>query len=392
MTILVTFTYGYLFLPEECPVVSEKHTENVPQEVTMTDSVTSCLAPSFLPATAVLEMTYRCNHECLFCSCPWYSPRGDYAVKSELSIEEWKGIIRKLCTMGVSSLAFTGGEPLLKEGIEELIAFSSQCRSDHIETVDGVLVRQEKPPELHLLSNGKIMSDRILELCREYGVHLGMSLPGLTSFREHTRRSDAEPVVQWFRRAHELGISTHAGITVTRKNLHELYETIAESLLAGADSVLLNRFMPGGRGLTYAKELMLTKAELVEMLDIAEDVLNTAHRQGNLGTEVPLCLIDKSRYSHLKVGTQCSAAIDFFAIDPSGYMRVCNHSPVRICHVSEPDRARDHPYWRRFALKNYLPSACSGCADIGCCDGGCREAAHIWRGAPDGPDPLMDDN
>ena len=36
-------------------------------------SNTARLAPSFLPATAVLEMTYRCNHACLFCSCPWYA-------------------------------------------------------------------------------------------------------------------------------------------------------------------------------------------------------------------------------------------------------------------------------------------------------------------------------
>ena len=26
-----------------------------------------------LPSTAVLELTYRCNHECIFCSCPWYA-------------------------------------------------------------------------------------------------------------------------------------------------------------------------------------------------------------------------------------------------------------------------------------------------------------------------------
>ncbi len=126
----------------------------------MSDSpVTSCLAPSFLPATAVLEMTYRCNHECLFCSCPWYSSRGDYAEKSELTIDEWKAVIKKLCAMGVSSLAFTGGEPLMKEGIEDLIVFASRCQAEHIETVNGSLVCEKKPPDLHLLSNEKIMAE-----------------------------------------------------------------------------------------------------------------------------------------------------------------------------------------------------------------------------------------
>ncbi len=57
-----------------------------------------------------------------------------------------------------------------------------------------------------------------------------------------------------------------------------------------------------------------------------------AGRTGSVGTELPLCLIDKDRYTHLNVGTRCSAAKGFFVIDPSGYARVCNHSPVRLNH------------------------------------------------------------
>lgn len=354
----------------------------------MNEPVTSCLAPSFLPATAVLEMTYRCNHECLFCSCPWYSPRRDYKTHRELSVKEWKDVIRKLCTMGISSFAFTGGEPLLKKGIFEIIAFAAECSAIYIETVGDSLVREEKPPEIHLLSNGKIVDDRVLQFCRDYSIHLGMSLPGLSSFKTHTQKSEVHEVTSKFSAAHALGLSTHVGITVTKKNIHELYETMAESLLAGADSVLLNRFMPGGRGLAHADELMLSCSDITVMLDTAEEVLRTADRKGNIGTELPLCLIDEDKYTHLTVGTQCSAAIDFFAIDPAGYMRVCNHSPVQICHVKEIEKAKDHPYWRQFALKDYLPSQCSGCAAMGRCDGGCREAAHIWSGQVDSLDPL----
>ena len=85
----------------------------------------SRLAPSFLPATAVLEMTYRCNHACLFCSCPWYAEDGDFDTRPELTADEWKSTIAKLCSMGCTDLAFTGGEPLLKEGIEDIIEFAA---------------------------------------------------------------------------------------------------------------------------------------------------------------------------------------------------------------------------------------------------------------------------
>jgi radical SAM protein with 4Fe4S-binding SPASM domain len=353
------------------------------------DKVTRRLAPSFLPTTAVLEMTYRCNHACLFCSCPWFAKGNGVDIRPEMSVAEWKSLIQKFCRMGVSSLAFTGGEPLLKEGIEAIIAFAAACETEHVETVDDELVSRRAPPKLYLLSNGKIMRREILELCKKHGVHLSLSLPGLTSFTEHTQGGDAKNVLHWFRQAHEMGVGTTVGVTVTKKNLHELYETIAAALLAGADSLLMNRFLPGGRGLEYAAELSLNTAEIKTMLDTAEEVLTTAGRWGSVGTELPKCVVDESRYKRLTVGTRCSAALDFFVIDPSGYVRVCNHSPIRLSHVNDLEQVKTHPYWRRFTMKNYLPAACSGCNLAGNCDGGCREAAHIVGGEVDSPDPLL---
>ena len=180
-----------------------------------------------------------------------------------------------------------------------------------------------------------------------------------------------------------------AAVTVTRKNLGELHATIAAAFLAGARQLLLNRFLPGGRGLEHADELSLDRGQVRQMLDTAEEVLGDANRFGSVGTELPKCILDGARYERLHVGTRCSAAIDFFVIDPSGYVRACNHSPQRLNHVSEIDKVKTHPYWRRFTQKEYLPTACGGCASVGDCDGGCREAAHIVTGALDGPDMVL---
>jgi radical SAM protein with 4Fe4S-binding SPASM domain len=353
------------------------------------EPVTSRLAASFLPATAVLEMTYACNHACLFCSCPWFAPDGRFARLPEMDLAWWKAAVETLCRMGVTQLAFTGGEPLLKPGIEELIGFAATCTAEHVRTEDGALRVEPGPPGLYLLTNGLILTEKILELCVRHQVHVGLSLPGLTSFTDHTRASSFRHVLGWFQRTKALGLSTHVGITVTRKNLHELYETMGEALLAGADSVLLNRFMPGGRGLLHARELMLDADGVREMLATAEAVLRQANRKGNVGTELPKCLVQEGAHTHLTVGSQCSAATDFFAIDPGGFVRVCNHSPVRLQHFDQVEQVKDHPYWRRFVLKDYLPRACTGCREVGRCDAGCREAAHIWCGAVDALDPLL---
>ncbi|MCY3019217.1 MAG: radical SAM protein [Planctomycetota bacterium] len=353
------------------------------------EPVTSRLAPSFLPTTAVLEMTYRCNHACLFCSCPWFAQGNGFDVREEMTADEWKALIRKLCRLGANNFAFTGGEPLLKDGLTDIVAGAAACTTEFIESENGALVSRHGPPKLYLLSNGKAMSQEILDLCKKYEMNLSLSLPGLATFAEHTAGGDPQNVLQWFRRAHKLGVTTTVGVTVTRRNLHELYETIAEALLAGADTLLMNRFLPGGRGIRYAKDLSLDRAGITKMLDIAEDVLRTANRYGSVGTELPKCVVDESRYERLKVGTRCSAALSFFVVDPSGYVRACNHSPVRLQHVSEIEKVKDHPYWRRFVKKDYLPAQCAGCKAIGACDGGCREAAHIVGGEVDSPDPVL---
>jgi len=353
-------------------------------------SETSRLAPSFLPATAVLEMTYRCNHACLFCSCPWYAQGGSFDVRDEMTLPEWKELIARLCTMGVCNIAFTGGEPLLKDGIEEIIDFAASRETEHIETEDGRLVSRMAPPKLYLLSNGRAMTREVLELCRRHQINLSISLPGLESFAYHTAGGDAENVLRWFGEAREMGVPTTVGVTVTRRNIGELYETISQALLAGADDLLMNRFLPGGRGLEHAGELTLERGDIATMLDTAEEVLRTANRHGSVGTELPRCLVDESRYERLKVGTRCSAALDFFVVGPSGYVRTCNHSPVRLEHVSELDAVKDNPYWKRFIVKDYLPDACSACDEAGRCDGGCREAAHITGGALDALDPALE--
>ncbi|OFY31977.1 MAG: hypothetical protein A2275_14345 [Bacteroidetes bacterium RIFOXYA12_FULL_35_11] len=318
----------------------------------MPQNSTSILAPSFLPATVVFEMTYRCNHSCLFCSCPWENENDSFKKQKELSVEEWKNVISVLCKMGIMNFAFSGGEPLMKEGIIEIIEYAASCKSEHIETVNNTLVSEFKTPKLFLLSNGLLMNAEIIALCKKHDIHLSMSLPGFDTFEQHTLRKNREQVLHWFTEAKKAGLSTTVNVTVTRKNLHELYETISMALLAGADSLLMNRFLPGGRGIKYAKELMLEKKDVVEMLDIAEEVLQTANRKGSVGTELPKCIIPEDRnYKQLSIGTRCSAAIEFFVVGPSGYIRTCNHSPIEMNHYTEIEKIKDHPYWKKFIIE-----------------------------------------
>ena len=351
-------------------------------------TTTSRLAPSFLPATAVLEMTYRCNHRCGFCSCPWFASGGGYALRSEMGVAEWQAAVDRLARMGVCNLTFTGGEALLKDGLFDIIRHAARCTVEHIETRAGVLVSEFKPPNLYLISNGTTVTPQALEFCRELGVQLSMSLPGLMTLREYTGIGHPDDILGKFRAAQALGMKTVVNVTVTKRNLHELYQTISAAFLAGAQQLLLNRFLPGGRGLDHP-DWVLDADEVRTMLDIAEEALTDAGRFGSVGTELPRCIVDPRKYKRITVGTRCSAALGFFVVGPAGMLRVCNHSPVDLVHVTELPALKTHPYWRRFTQRDYLPKKCAGCASVVDCDGGCREAAHVVGGSVDSPDPLL---
>lgn len=344
-------------------------------------------ARSFLPRTAVLEMTYRCNHRCIYCSCPWEREGGIFDVRPEMDTAGWKSAVSDLVDAGVTSLAFTGGEALMRPDLVELLEHAASLSAWHIETAGGELRTRRDPPEIYVLSNGRLVDRAFLEVCSRLGIRLSMSLPGLATFREHTGREGADMVLEKFAMAKKAGIVTTANITVTRINLHELERTMAAALLAGADQVLLNRFLPGGRGLSRAGDLLLSPDETRLMLEIADGVLRTARRPGSVGTETPFCVADPADYEAVKYGTRCSAAIHFFAVDPSGWIRVCNHSEHRLARVEDWRVLKDHPYWRTFAFRRHTPAECRPCARRHECDAGCREAAHIATGRLDGPDP-----
>ncbi len=324
-------------------------------------------------------MTYRCNHSCKFCSCPWYAPKGHYPKGPEMDARQWCAAIDRLYDLGVESFSISGGECLLHPGLEEVLF--------HLK---GEGKRRGLARQVVLISNGLLMSEEHLCLFKECNVHLSMSLPGLETFAYHTGRDNVEGVLLWFQRARELGLATTCNVTVTRANLHELYETLAVALLNGAHDILLNRFLPGGRGLSHQGDLALSNDDLNTMLDTAEQVLAISRRRGHVGTEIPFCAIrDPGRYRHLSIGYQCAAAREFMVIDPAGQVRTCNHSPRVVGQVLGDEIISDLEYWDLFAKGTCQPGFCQGCREARRCDCGCREVASILRGSPCEVDPTL---
>lgn len=327
-----------------------------------------------LPKVFVAELTPICNHQCIFCSCPW---ENDKNYKPEiLSTNEWKEILTKIRSFGVKQVTFTGGEATTRKDLLDIL--------DHAYNLGF---------SIGLISNGKLINDEFLNKIKKYNLLLSISVPGIKTFKDTTKTGNIDHTLDIFSKCKQLGIKTTANITVTKKNINELYENIALPIINGASYVLLNRFLPGGRGLEN-KEFLLTLEEINLMLDTAEEVLEKAGISGHVGTELPLCIIkNPEKYKHINVSYKCAAAKNFFVIDPSGYIKVCNHSPQKCCHWTKIEDLIFDDYWNKFINSDYIPDMCKNCKYLGIkCDGGCREAAHVTNGSISACDPCFNKN
>lgn len=70
-----------------------------------------------LPLWLLLELTYRCPLKCPWCNNPLDFDR----YQSELTTEEWVDVLRQGRSLGAIQLGFSGGEPLQRRDLEDLV-------------------------------------------------------------------------------------------------------------------------------------------------------------------------------------------------------------------------------------------------------------------------------
>jgi len=69
------------------------------------------------PFWLLAELTYRCPLHCVFC----YNPLNYAAIQNELTTAEWIKVMREARQLGAAQLGFSGGEPLMRDDLEELV-------------------------------------------------------------------------------------------------------------------------------------------------------------------------------------------------------------------------------------------------------------------------------
>lgn len=156
-----------------------------------------------MPIVVRWQTTNRCTARCRYCEI-WKAP-GD-----ELSFGEATAMLREFHGLGTRRLCYSGGEPLLREDIDELIAFGERLGLSQEMNSNGVLLDRhlpslgrlalvkislDGPPAIHDALRGAPMHDRIvqnLEACRAAGVRFGFTT---TLTRDNTSLETVEHVL-----------------------------------------------------------------------------------------------------------------------------------------------------------------------------------------------------
>jgi len=270
--------------------------------------------------------------------------------------------------------AITGGEPLLRDDIEEIIK-----------------VGKEYCEGISFMTNGTLIDDDIARMFKKYNLVVQVPFHGMEKTHNKLvgRKDGYKKAIMGvaYLKKHDVNFAiTSVG---NKRNIHELEKVFELGVALGAKSLRVIRFMPGGQGM-QEKELMLNGNEYMQMLEALNRVCKKYKVFGASGAPNVPCKYDLSHLKDIQVG-DCSAGIDWLVIDPSGRVRPCNHSPsiVGDLRTQSFEEIWNHQILKDFRAMKLIPDECDGCKQRLECRGGCRAVAETMYGSLKVPEPLM---
>lgn len=345
------------------------------------------------PLLVVWNFTYKCNLKCKHC----YSDSGK-SSKTELTTEEALKIVDQLADFGVTSLAFSGGEPMMRKDFFEVAQHAIES---------GLYVS--------LATNGTLLNKENVRKLKEIGLHyVEVSVDGANSKTHDLFRGKVgafEETINGLKNCLSEDICTCIAITGTKNNLTEIPAVFEMAESMGIDRFTLFNFVPTGRG----KEIVAvdpSPQEREELLSFFNKKLSEDHKIAILSTTPQLARVALQEHSpaqedivmplaHMeaaKVSKRARALADFVggcgagrfycAISPEGSVQPCVFMPIVVGNL-KTERLEDiwlsSQVFKELRDRNNLKGRCSRCEFKFIC-GGCRARAWAYH-----DDYLMSD-
>ncbi len=312
-----------------------------------------------LPVLSEIALTYRCNLACRFCyaSC---GCRKDESAK-ELGTAEIKKILDIIAGEAeIPSVSFTGGEPLLRPDIAELVAHAKR-RGLWVNLItNGTLATPETAGALKLAG---LDSAQVSIEAGEAGLHdriaavpgaFALTMAGLRNFRA-------------------AGIRVHTNTTVSALNKAAVEEIAGLVKELGLDKFSMNMLMPVGSAGANLEETFISYTEIGPVVDRARE------RAAELGLEfmwyspTPVCIYNPIAKGLGNKG--CSACDGLLSVAPNGDILPCSSYPKPmgniLAHQGGFGALWSSAPFKYFQEKRFAHALCKACDALAHCNGAC---------------------
>lgn len=326
------------------------------------------------PFALLAELTYACPLHCSYCSNPL--ALDDY--RDELTTEEWQRVIAEAAGLGVLQLHLSGGEPMQRHDIVDLV----QCANKL-----GMYT--------NLITSGLGFSTRRAEQLRDAGLdHIQVSMQA-----DEQALSDRIAGTASFERKHvatrlvkQLGWPLTLNVVLHRQNIDRIEGILDMAAVMEADRIeLANTQYYGWAGKNRA-ELLPTR----DQLEHAEAVVRAARER--LGDRMEIIYVIPDYYSKYPKPCMDGWARRQFTVAPNGEALPCPTAHEIAGSVGLPHaNVREHslewiweesPLFQQFRGEDWMPNPCRSCERREIDFGGCRCQALALTGDAARTDPV----
>ena len=206
-----------------------------------------------------LSVTDRCNFKCVYCKPQL---EGRWVQRSELlTFEELERVARILVSLGIEKIRITGGEPLVRQNIEHLIA--------RIERIEGV-------QDLCMTTNGYVLAEKgeILQRAGLRRVTVSLDTLNAEKFTAITGKDYFARVLEGIDAAVALGFQPVKVNAVIMRDVND-DELVAFARFAREKNVVFRfiEFMPLDADHQWSKNRVVTLDEMVERISSYEKLV-----------------------------------------------------------------------------------------------------------------------
>jgi pyrroloquinoline quinone biosynthesis protein E len=323
------------------------------------------------PLALIAEITHSCPLHCVYCS----NPIEMTSRKSELSTAEWVRVFQEAAQLGVLHLHLTGGEPLARPDLVELVAAAQKA---------GLYT--------NLITSGLGLAEARLQQLVSAGLdHLQLSF-------QDSRANSANWIAGAKAQSHKIelahAIRKHSlaftvNLVVHRQNLDHLDEMIRFIEDLAPDRMEIANAQYYGWALANRAALMPTRSQVERSVTII------AEAEKRLAGRIRIDSVVPDYYAQYPKACMGGWGRRLMLIDPAGKALPCHAAGV-IPGLAF-DSVRDHslrwlwdesPAFRRFRGEDWMPEPCRSCERRAEDFGGCRCQAMLLTGDPNATDPA----